>query len=111
LDDPAWAAGEWHAPEADRPLVVVAMSSTFQDHVDCLQRTADALGSLEVRGLLTTGPAVDPGLVRASGHVQVVRSVPHSQAFPRAAAIVTHGGHGTVMKALAADVPMVVMPH
>jgi UDP:flavonoid glycosyltransferase YjiC (YdhE family) len=26
-------------------------------------------------------------------------------------AVVTHGGHGTVMKTLAAGVPMVVMPH
>jgi UDP:flavonoid glycosyltransferase YjiC (YdhE family) len=28
-----------------------------------------------------------------------------------AALVVTHGGHGTVMKALAADVPMVLLPH
>jgi UDP:flavonoid glycosyltransferase YjiC (YdhE family) len=28
-----------------------------------------------------------------------------------AAAVVTHGGHGTVVKALAAGVPLVVMPH
>ena len=28
-----------------------------------------------------------------------------------AAAVVTHGGHGTVVKALAAGVPMVLLPH
>ena len=28
-----------------------------------------------------------------------------------AAAVVTHGGHGTVVKTLAAGVPMVVLPH
>ena len=32
-------------------------------------------------------------------------------ARPRAAVVVTHGGHGTVVRALAAGVPMVILPH
>ena len=31
--------------------------------------------------------------------------------MPRAAVVVTHGGHGTVIKSLAAGVPLVVLPH
>ena len=31
--------------------------------------------------------------------------------LPSAAAVVTHGGHGTVIRALAADVPLVVLHH
>ena len=111
LDDPAWAATPWTAPVGDGPLVLVALSSTFQDHAGCLQRIVDALGTLPVRGLVTTGPALDPGELRTPSNVQVVAAAPHSEVLQSAAAVVTHGGHGTVIRALAADVPLVVLHH
>jgi UDP:flavonoid glycosyltransferase YjiC (YdhE family) len=112
LDDPAWAAGApWTPPPGDDPLVLVALSSTFQDHIGCLQRIIDALGTLPVRGVVTTGPAVDPSSLRSSPDVSVVAAAPHSEVLRHAALAVTHGGHGTVMRCLAADVPMVLMPH
>ena len=112
LDDPAWAAAApWVPPAGDDPLVLVALSSTFQDHAESLQRIADALGTLPVRGLLTTGPALDPASVRPPSNVTVVAAAPHAEVLRSAAAVVTHGGHGTVVRALAADVPMVVLPH
>lgn len=112
LDDPAWAAGEpWEPPQGDAPLVLVAMSSTFQNHVACLQRITDALGSLPVRGVVTTGPAVPPGAIRAPVNVTVTASAPHREILPSARLVVTHGGHGTVVKALAAGVPLVILHH
>jgi len=42
--------------------------------------------------------------------VRVQRFAPHSELFPRAAAVVTHGGHGTVIRALAYGVPVVCLP-
>lgn len=112
LDDPAWADDVgWQPPPGDGPLVLVAMSSTFQDHVDCLQRITDAISALGVRGVVTTGPAVEPGRIRASPRVEVVRSMPHRLVLPHADVVVTHGGHGTVVKALAAGVPLVVLHH
>jgi len=36
LDDPHWAEGEDWRPAGLEPLVLVAMSSTFQSHVDAL---------------------------------------------------------------------------
>ena len=112
LDDPAWAAdAAWTAPAGEGPLVLVAMSSTFQNHVECLQRITDALGSLPVRGLVTTGPAVEPDAIRAPANVAVVASAPHSEVLPQADLVVTHGGHGTVIKALAAGVPLVILHH
>ncbi|WP_229276288.1 glycosyltransferase [Agromyces kandeliae] len=112
LDDPEWAdAAGWSPPDGDDPLVLVAMSSTFQNHVDCMQRIADALGELPVRGLVTTGPAVEPGRIRAPTNVEVVASAPHAEVLPRADLVVTHGGHGTVIKALAAGCPLVILHH
>jgi MGT family glycosyltransferase len=111
LDDPAWAAHEpWTPPPGDSPMVLVAMSSTFQDHLDVLQRCIEGLASLPVRGLVTTGQAISPTDLRAAPRVTVVASAPHSEVLDHAAVVLTHGGHGTVVRALAAGVPMVVMP-
>jgi MGT family glycosyltransferase len=110
LDDPDWAAdGDWR-PEGGEPLVLVATSSVFQNQVDLLRRVADALGRLPVRGLITTGRAVDPADVPAPGNVRVVRTAPHRAVLAEAAAVVTHAGHGSVLKTLAAGVPVVCMP-
>ena len=97
-------------PAGDDPLVLVAMSSTFQDQVPDLRRIASALGRLPVRGVITAGPALDLDGFKAPANVQVVASAPHSEVLRHAAAAVTHGGHGTVVKALAAGVPLVVIP-
>jgi MGT family glycosyltransferase len=110
LDDPDWADSDSWRPAGQDPLVLVAMSSTFQSQVDALRRVADGLGRLPVRAVLTTGPAVAPEEVPAPANVRVVRAAPHQQVLPEASAVVTHAGHGSVLKALAAGVPLVCMP-
>jgi MGT family glycosyltransferase len=109
LEDPQWAE-RVVLPPGDEPLVLVGLSSTFMDQSAAIGRIAQALGTLPVRGLITTGPAIDPQAIPAPANVQVVRSAPHSEILPHAAAMVTHAGHGSVVKALAAGVPMVMMP-
>lgn len=111
LDDPPWAGATWTPPAGADPLVLVAMSSTFQDQIGSLQRVIDALGTLPVRAIVTTGPAIDPAALRPPANVTIARSAPHRHVLPHAALVVTHAGHGTVMKALAAGVPMVLLPH
>jgi len=110
LDDPAWTQ-PWTPPAGKDPLVLVAMSSTYMEQHVTLQTVVDALGTLRVRGLVTTGPALDRSMVSAPDNVTVVSSAPHNRVLEHASVAVTHGGHGTVMKCLAAGVPMVVMPH
>ena len=109
LDDPAWA-GDWSPPAGDNPLVLVGMSSTFMDHAEPLQRVTTALGRLPVRGLVTTGPSIPRDAIDAPANVTVVERAPHSEVLKHAAATVTHAGHGTVLKALAAGVPVVALP-
>lgn len=122
LDDPIWAASTDASPapaaaakdegrDQQRPLVVVGFSGSYvagQD--DVLRRTARALTALPVRGLVCTGPYVDPSQVPGSPNVQIVRSAPHTEVFPRASVVVNHGGHGTVTKALAAGKPVLCLP-
>ena len=97
-------------PPGDDPLVLVALSSDFQNQGDLLRRIAAALGELPVRGVVTTGKGIDPADVPAAPNVQVVRSAPHAQVLEEAAAVITHCGHGTTIKALAAGVPLVCLP-
>jgi len=111
LCDPVWVE-PWQAPPpAEQPFVLVALSSTFQDQQRCLQRIVEGLGALPARALVTTGPAIDPHQVAAPANVTVVRSAPHQAVLAHATCVVTHGGHGTVVKALAAGVPMVILHH
>ena len=105
--------GSWEHPWTDadkRPLVLVSLSSTVMGQEGLLQRAADALGQLPVHALVTTGPAVDPAVIRAPQNVSVRRWARHADVLPYCAAVVTHGGHGTVLKALAAAVPLVIAP-
>ncbi|HEX2054133.1 MAG TPA: glycosyltransferase [Actinomycetota bacterium] len=110
LEDPSWVPDRWEAPAGDDPLVLVAMSSEFQGHRSLLQRTVDALGGLPVRAVVTTGPGLDPSSLLAPPNVQVVESAPHGQVLRHARLVVTHAGHGTVIKSLAAGVPLVCLP-
>jgi MGT family glycosyltransferase len=114
LDAPDWVEGEeWMSPWAaddPRPLVVVSLSSTFQNQRRTLQQAITALGMLEVRGLVTLGPAMQTESFDVPQNVVVVEAAPHGQVFPHADAFVTHGGHGSVMKALAHGVPLVALP-
>jgi MGT family glycosyltransferase len=112
LEDPAWPS-PWQSPWAaadPRPLVLVGFSTTFQNQADALRRVVAALGSLDVRGVVTTGPAIDPTTLPAAANVHVCASAPHGELMKDAAVVVTHGGHGTVIRALAAGVPLVCMP-
>ncbi|WP_445147658.1 nucleotide disphospho-sugar-binding domain-containing protein [Baekduia sp. Peel2402] len=109
INDPVWAE-PWSAPPGDAPLVLVAMSSTNQDHAKTLGRVIEGLGRLPVRGLVTTGPELDPTLLDPPANVTVVRSAPHVAVLAHAAAAITHCGHGSASKALAAGVPQVCIP-
>ena len=112
LEDPVWSRGSsWTLPSDGNPLVLVAMSSTFQDQIGPLQRVIAALSALPVHGIVTTGPAIDASALNAAPNVTVLAHAPHREVLQHAAAVVTHGGHGTVVKALAAGVPMVLLPH
>jgi UDP:flavonoid glycosyltransferase YjiC (YdhE family) len=102
LDDPAWAArAEWTRP-GDQPLVLVALSSVYQDQTDLLRRIAQGLGRLPISVVLTTGQAIDPSQIQAPRNVQVLPAAPHRRVLAEASTVVTHAGHGIVMKALAA---------
>lgn len=105
---------EWRSPWAAddaRPLVVTSFSTTFQNHAGAVQRVIDAAADLPVRLLVTLGGSIEAHEVRAAANAHVVHSAPHDAVLPHASAVVTHGGHGTVIRALRHGLPVLVMPH
>ena len=100
----------WAAEDAT-PLVLVSFSTGFeQRNVGKLQRSLDALAALPVHVVATTGGIVEPHELTVPDNAIVLRYAAHDPILARAALTVTHGGHGTAMRALRAAVPMVVIP-
>jgi len=93
------------------PLVLVSFSTGFeQRNVDKVQRALDALADLPVHVVATTGGIVAPNEVAAPANATVLNYAAHDPILRRAAMVMTHGGHGTAMRALRHGVPMVVIP-
>lgn len=103
----------WTSPWPDgdpRPLVLLAFSTTFQDHAPLLQRIIDATGDLDIRLLVTLGGVIEPDELRTAPHVTLVHSAPHDQVMQQASLVITHGGHGTVLRALGHQKPLLILP-
>src|SRR5262249_54533896 len=90
LDEPAWALSTpWTTPAGNSPLVLVSLSSTFQDQIGCLQRIVEALSTLPLRAIITTGPAVEVTALHPSPNVGIVESAPHRRGPPEEARVLT----------------------
>ena len=99
-------------PADDRtPLVVLSFSTgPEQGNVDKMQRTLDALADLPVHVVATGGRSIEIGHVAPPPNAVALDAADHDALMRRAALVVTHGGHGTMMRALKHGLPMLVMP-
>jgi UDP:flavonoid glycosyltransferase YjiC (YdhE family) len=114
-DGDAAALGAWWpglAPET--PLVPISFGTVIplDGHFPGVYRNAiDAVADLPVRILVTVGPNAEPAALGAlPPNVHVERWVPIAAVLRDAVALVTHGGTGTTLAALAAGVPMALTP-
>jgi MGT family glycosyltransferase len=98
-------------PTSDsRPLVLVGLSTDQMGQEALLGRIIQVLGEMNVRALVTTGPSIDPERFEPAANVVVRSFVPHADVMPHASLVITHAGHGTVIRALAAGAPLVCIP-
>ncbi|HZA90627.1 MAG TPA: nucleotide disphospho-sugar-binding domain-containing protein [Solirubrobacterales bacterium] len=97
-------------PEGVGPLVLVA-PSTSQDPEGRLVRTAlEALAEEPVRVVATMNREQAALPLSVPANAVVVDWLSYSQVMPQASLVVCHGGHGTVARALAEGLPVLVCP-
>jgi MGT family glycosyltransferase len=97
-------------PAGDGPRVLVGLSTTYLGQEELLTTIVGALGRLDVRAIVTTGPSVDPGSVDAPASVRVVGWIDHASVLADTDLMVTHAGLASVAGALQAGVPLVCTP-
>jgi len=112
LDDPFVSeTGEnFLSTTSEKKLILVSLSTTLQNQAGILQNVVDAAGQLPYQVLITLGPAMEASLKNIPPNVMIRSFIPHSYVLPKCAAVVTHAGHGTVIRSLAFGVPLVCMP-
>src|SRR6202171_2447340 len=108
LWDPASAVPDWYTALED-PVVVVSISSECQGDDALVRVTLEALAGEGVRVVVTTA-AHDPADFEAPPNTRLIRFLPHGPMLRKAACVVCHGGMGITQKALAAGVPLCVVP-
>jgi MGT family glycosyltransferase len=98
-------------PSDGRPAVLLSLSTTYMHQEDLLQRLIHALGQVDCHALVTTGPGLRSHTPASTpSNVHLAESVPHGAVLPHVQLVITHGGHGTVVRSLAAGVPVMVVP-
>ena len=94
------------------PVVFTLGTSAVMAPGDFYHESLNAVRSLGVRAVFLVGS--DPANIAKEAlpdGVIVVDYVSHAKLFPRAAAIVHHGGIGTTGEALRSGRPMLIVPH
>jgi UDP:flavonoid glycosyltransferase YjiC (YdhE family) len=104
---PAWLAGLDGAP-----IVYFTLGTVFNlESGDLFQRVIAGLRELPIQLVVTVGRDLDPAeLGPQPASVRIERYVPQAALLPRCALVVSHGGSGSVMGALAHGLPMVLVP-
>jgi UDP:flavonoid glycosyltransferase YjiC (YdhE family) len=101
---------EIELPPGDDPLVLVA-PSTAHDSDNHLVRTAlAALADEPVRVVATTNRVAPQHPIEVPANAVLVEWLSYSQVMPAASLVISHGGHGTVARALGAGTPVLVCP-
>jgi UDP:flavonoid glycosyltransferase YjiC (YdhE family) len=99
----------WKADDA-KPLVLVSYTTTELQDSTKVQTALNGLADLNAHVVVTTSKAIDPADLTIPRNAHVVQYADHNTILARADLCVTHGGHGTMMRALKHGVPMVVIP-
>jgi UDP:flavonoid glycosyltransferase YjiC (YdhE family) len=101
---------EIELPPGDDPLVLVA-PSTAHDSENHLVRTALAAFADEpVRVVATTNRVAPQHPIEVPANAVLVEWLSYSQLMPAASLVISHGGHGTVARALGAGTPVLICP-
>ncbi|HEV7919062.1 MAG TPA: nucleotide disphospho-sugar-binding domain-containing protein [Solirubrobacterales bacterium] len=97
-------------PSGDRPLIAVAPSTAQDLDHRVLGASVAGLRDLPVRVLASKNGREPARALKPGDNTMVVDWLSYSQSFPQADVVITHGGHGTIMRALTSGAAVVICP-
>ena len=105
------ARPEWLDQLDGLPIVYVTMGTVWNRDVDLFARVVAALCDEPIALVVTVGQRNDPAVLGPQpNNVVVRRYIPQGELLPHCQAVVTHGGSGTTLGALAHGLPLLVVP-
>jgi UDP:flavonoid glycosyltransferase YjiC (YdhE family) len=97
-------------PRGDAPLVLVAPSTAQDPEARLVRNALEALGGEPVRVVATLNRMRPARSIAVPANAVLVDWLSYSQVIPQADLVICHGGHGTVARALAEGVPVLISP-
>ena len=94
-----------------RPLVHLTLGTIMNSDVSVFRAVIDGLAEEPVDTVVTVGANNDPAMLgTVPPNARVLQYVPHAELLPSCAAVVHHGGAGTMLTCCAHGLPQVVVP-
>ncbi|HLH25251.1 MAG TPA: glycosyltransferase [Chloroflexota bacterium] len=104
-------APTWLDALPDRPTVYATLGTFLNTDLAVFRAILDGLGDQDLNLIVTVGENNDPAdLGPAPPNARVERYIPQSVLLDRCAAVVCHGGSGTILPALARGIPLLLLP-
>jgi UDP:flavonoid glycosyltransferase YjiC (YdhE family) len=100
------------SPDDGAESVYVTLGTVFNlESGDLFTRVLAGVGELPVDVVATVGDGIDPGeLGPLPSRIRVERFVPQAEVMAHSSIVVSHGGSGSVLGALAHGLPQVLIP-
>jgi UDP:flavonoid glycosyltransferase YjiC (YdhE family) len=101
----------WLEALSARPIVYVTLGTVYNTNLDVFKTLLSGLAGEALNLVVTVGTRNDPAVLGRqpdNGHVH--RYIPQEQLLPHCAAVVTHGGAGSTLGALAFGLPLLIVP-
>lgn len=109
---PADDGTAWQPPADGRPVLLVSLGTTVNNHPDFFRDCVAAFADLPWHLVLALGKRVSPQeLGPLPPHVEAHPWVPLAEVLPHTSVLLCQSGMGSIQEALRAGVPMVVVPH
>ena len=101
----------WLDALRDLPVVYITLGTVYNQNLEVFQTLLNGLRDEALNIVVTVGKQNDPEMLgRQPSNVHVHQYIPQEQLLPHCAAVVTHGGAGSTLGALAFGLPLLVVP-
>ena len=101
----------WLEALGNAPTVYITFGTVYNQNLGVFSALLDGLRGEALNIVVTVGKQNDPAMLgRQPSNVHVHRYIPQELLLPHCAAVVTHGGAGSTLGALALGLPLLIVP-